>query len=198
MRRALLLLVLLSLAVAIVPRADANHPSGWHWRRGSNPVTIRVINGTSGVWADAVSGAAGRWSNKSTVVDLAVEGGPGGCAAVAGAVKVCSGDFAGSWAGLTEVGLSGDHAQWATVKLDDSASGAKRAVACHELGHALGLAHRPAGESTSCMTPSVSSSQTRVDDHDLRMLKRIYKHLDGSGLSTSEVRVVRIYTYLPR
>jgi predicted Zn-dependent protease len=160
---------------------------------------VRLINGATGGWQDAVTGAANRWSDKSTVLDIAVEGGAAGCGQVNGAMKVCNGSFSGSWAGLTTVGLVGKHIQWATVKLDNSAGTAQRAVSCHEIGHALGLGHRQPSETSSCMTPSVSASQRGPDAHDRKMLKRIYKHKDGaSATDGGDVRVVRIYTYLAR
>jgi hypothetical protein len=196
MKRTLLLLTLLGVVAAIAPMASANHSAGWHWRRGSNPFDVRVINGTTSGWFDSVNGAARRWSNKSTVLDMDTEDGGSGCGAVVGAVKVCNGYFSGSWAGLTTVTLIGKHIQSAVVQLDNSALSASRAVACHELGHSIGLAHRTQSETTSCMTPSISSAQTRPDSHDLRMLKRIYRHGDGIAASSGDVRVVRMFTYL--
>ncbi len=212
MKRPLFLLAGLALTAALVlPSATANHSAGYHWRRGSNPFNVRMINGTSANWSDAVKSAAGKWTRKSTVLDINLKRGGAGCGAVSGRVKICSGSFGGGWAGLTEVAQQGPHIVWATVKLDNAALAAKHAVACHELGHALGLSHRAQSETSSCLTPSVSAAQRRPDSHDIRMLRRIYRHSDGGGKAGAtggpivvrryparggEVTVLRYVTYL--
>jgi hypothetical protein len=194
MRRSLFLVALLAVIAAVVPLAKGHHQEPWHWRRASNPVTLTVVNGASGVWKDNVNGAARRWNKMSDVVTLSRVNGSNVCNPVRRKIAVCSGNFGQGWAGLTEVAQDGPHVVWALIRLDNSAAVAARAVSCHELGHALGLAHRPQSETTSCMTSSVGAAQTRPDRHDIRTLRRIYRHVDGFGAarSTGELKIQRI------
>jgi hypothetical protein len=53
--------------------------------------------------------------------------------------------------------------------------GARRSVACHEEGHALGLDHRK--PSNSCMVDG-AVFPARPDDHDFNALQNIYSHND--------------------
>jgi hypothetical protein len=194
MKRSLMLVAVLASIALVVPMASANHTAGYHWRHKASPFNVRLINGSAGVWRDAVVRGASRWT-QSPRLNIKVLAGGNSCQPVQGRVKVCSGNFSGGWAGLTEVAQNGPHVVWATIKLDNSAVSAARAVACHEIGHALGLAHRAQSESTSCLTPTVSASQVRPDTHDLRMLGAIYRHNDGANAKAADDGKTVIHRY---
>lgn len=203
MKRALALVLLCAVPAVGVGLASADHRWNGHWPRSSNPAEVKVVDSTTGAWRDAVAGAARRWSKKSSVIDISVAPGDSSgstrqsCPAPKGGVRICNGNYSGSWAGLTEVTVAGQHFQAASIKINEGvAGGAKRAVMCHEIGHALGLDHRPGSDTSSCMTAAVSASQTKPDGHDLKMLKKIYRHADGGGTpGASDVRVIRIYSF---
>jgi hypothetical protein len=195
LRRALALVFVLSVAAMWAATASAGHSSGIHWFRVSNPYTVRLIDSTSGAWKDAVAGAASKWSEKSSVIDIAVEDDAAmtDCPHTPGAVRVCSGKYPQGWVGLTTLRMVGKHIESATIRLDDSAGSAKKAVACHEIGHALGLEHRPAAQKTSCLTANVSPAQRRPDRHDIRQLKNLYGHSDlVPAKPGDEMEIIRI------
>lgn len=66
------------------------------------------------------------------------------------------------------------------IRIDQDCSGLsstrRRELACHEMGHSLGLDHRPAS-SSSCMT--IASMNSRVQNaHDYAQLAAMYNHSD--------------------
>jgi hypothetical protein len=84
------------------------------------------------------------------------------------------------WYGLFQPDQLG-HLTKGYIQFDDADppndAAAKRYVACHELGHSVGLAHRASG--TSCMN-TVSPGYQSPDSHDIEMLDRnIYQYSDG-------------------
>lgn len=48
-----------------------------------------------------------------------------------------------------------------------NSAGLRRSAFCHELGHALGLAHRGATNTTSCMRDGINTNNQAPDQHDL-------------------------------
>jgi hypothetical protein len=49
----------------------------------------------------------------------------------------------------------------------------RRMIACHEVGHTLGLQHTASGGTTSCMHPTAKTSQT-LRPHDVSHLEDLY------------------------
>lgn len=189
LRRLLFAAVTAGLVLAcIAPGAEAHHSWGVHWPRSSNPADLRFINSVTGAWRTPVARAAKEWSRRSAAVVITLKEGARDaasrqrCRAPKGAVRVCSADYGDtSWAAITHVVADGNHIIRAKIKLNDRGAAAHRALACHEMGHALGLAHRNQSEMSSCLTPYVSAAQAHPDGHDIDQLASIYKHEDGSG-----------------
>ncbi len=179
--------ITIAVVASSLGSATAHHPIGWHWRRGSNPVTVRLLDSVTAAWQQPVERAAREWSRRSGPVDIAIEKSMTKaskrrkCPAPDGAVRICNADYGDtSWAAITRVVRLGKHIVRAKIIMNDRGATAHRALACHEIGHALGLAHRQQ-EATSCLTPIVAPAQMHPDAHDIQQLRRIYDHSDGSA-----------------
>lgn len=192
MKRALLIAAALaSILVAPTPPAHAAAASaGYHWYNTTNgEVTVKFLSKVESIWDRGVSHAAKVWTESdkvnATVVDKAPDS---SCGLARGKVNICSGHYSGGWAGLTEVTYTvSGHVLTARMRLNDSTpSTARIAVACHEMGHAFGLAHNDPGDTTSCMTPTVTSAQKNPDNSNYNKLDQIYQHQpDGATRAPS-------------
>jgi hypothetical protein len=181
----------------LAPGARADHSAGWHWQRKADPFVVRLVDSVTSGWQPYVEAAAREWSDGSGVLNISVSPGASDaatrkeCPAPDGAVRICNADYGDKpWAATTRIVMVGSHIVRAKIKLNDRGAFAFRALACHEMGHALGLAHRSPGATSSCLTPAVASSQKHPDTHDLRQLKRIYEHNDGAaGAQSADAHV---------
>jgi hypothetical protein len=167
-------LAVLLAAGAAAPGASADHTSG-HWH--DRTVVVRDETG----FADhrrALDLAVRQWNAAGAAVRLELASGRGaGCdAPQAGEISVCRADLPPSRAGEARVWKQGDHIVRASVlvRADSWRFEHLVAIACHELGHALGLDHR--SERTSCLTATIHSSQP--DEHDLADLRAAHAHTE--------------------
>ncbi|MFJ8644837.1 hypothetical protein ACIRNI_01705 [Streptomyces sp. NPDC093546] len=91
-------------------------------------------------------------------------------------VHVYSGSYGTDWYGVTEANTSGGYFVdgSVTVKLNDQVTpntyAARRSVACHEMGHALGLDHN--GSTNSCL--SVPEFPQHPSSDDFGVLNLLY------------------------
>lgn len=185
-----------------MPGAEGNHSAGFHWRQSSKKLTVQLINSTQdSLWADGVSTRVKKWSEGSDELNINISAGSTdastrySCPKLDGKVRVCNYSYgktgSNNFAGLTTWYPRTGHLQWVTIKLNDSITtpAYRRAVICHELGHALGLAHQSqSNEGTkttpgTCMTPAVHTYQTLPKAHDFEELERIYGHAHKNGSS---------------
>ena len=125
----------------------------------------------SPVWP--VAAAALRWS-VGNPVDLRYT--VKGCPTDSQCVTVSQAEMADPTAGLTATGFIGGDIKSSNVTLDTTfgrtqSADRRRNVVCHELGHALGLAHRTAA--SSCLTSYVTS-QRYPDATDIKNLNTMY------------------------
>lgn len=158
--------------VALPPTARAHHAHE-HW---TSPLV--VIRDETGVpeYRRAIALAAARWNAAGAPVRLDVQDGLGrGCdSPPVGEISVCRHDLPASTVGEARSWLDGDHIVKASVLMDTAPRPFEHlvAIACHELGHTLGMDHRT--ERSSCLTATIHSSDP--DQHDHAELRRTHGH----------------------
>jgi hypothetical protein len=175
--------------------------AGWHWKRAANPFNVTLLASVQSKWMTPLTNAANEWST-SPIFDFHIVPGDtslatrSSCAETSGnEVHVCNANYgATGWAGLTELTLNGQHIVKIRVRLNDYyvTRTLRRLVACHELGHSVGLGHR--STPTSCMMPG-SGSRKHPDATDFKEIKRIYAHSDGASPTTAD-RTSRTITFI--
>lgn len=99
-------------------------------------------------------------------------------------INICAGALPGSdERGLTSAAIftGGNHFAYATIEVDNSMLTApnsfQRALACHELGHAIwGLGHEPQTATGTCMTPKIyPTTPTAYNAADYATIDGLYK-----------------------
>lgn len=151
------------------------------WRPGS---TVRVVNRMGSDWQGAIKAAVETWNRVDPQVTFVLEGNDGGASGGFGTIVINPINWASeaSYHGVTEPHDTDKDGYLDTININFNNywySGrypwpkhqAREALACHELGHARGLLHAPAGSGGGCMAddrvslgdPVVSGSQSLAD-----------------------------------
>ncbi len=188
MRRAITILAMAaSFMVAFTMIVRANH---FVCKRFAN-ADIQFYNGATGEYYTAFQNEAindpDSWHN-ATVINLQQVGGFGQNDQI-NAVNANYG--ASGWAGLAEPGDCGVPYMTAHANqyyLDNHGYFDKAFVACHELGHTVGLDHRGSGESTTCLREGGTGIfyPPYPDQHDL---DEVNSHYSTPPICTSCPRV---------
>jgi hypothetical protein len=201
MAKVLALLGVVSLSIALVGTALANHSWGkYHWEGSTNPRSLTVGDNLTGGWGSHLTTAISDW-NVSNVVDLTKQPGQAGsnCSPVAGRIEVCNGAYGNTgWLGIAQIWVPRQgHIAQATTKVNDTyfnsppynTSAWRQLVMCQEIAHDFGLDHQDENFNNanlgSCMDytsdPDGPPSNEHPNSHDFEQLESIYGHLDGGG-----------------
>jgi hypothetical protein len=168
----------LSLTLSVSARADDSDMATAHW--AARTVVVRDETGFAD-YHRAIEQAVNQWNAAAASIQLQLAGGLGrGCENPQGAeIPVCRSDLSGNRAGETRLWFAGGHVDAASVLMDASPHPFDQlvAIACHELGHALGLDHD--SRASSCLTPTIGS--TTPDDQDRHDLRVRYDHVHADG-----------------
>lgn len=161
---------------AVTYPAGHGLPGGVHWNR-VNTATAQVyfIDHTSVNWP--VSASASTW-NQTNRLGVYWRSPSQGCpGSNVGCVHVSEiNNSTVDYIGLTSWTVNGDHFGTVSVKLNSAFapdSTVKRSVACHELGHAIGLDHQNVND--SCMTAG-NVFPKYPNGHDFDKVRAIYSH----------------------
>ena len=159
-----------------------------HWPRAEEPLMVYVADGLTPSWDVAIDHAISVWNRNPHVHYQRVGAGACDYAEPPNTIDICPQhaiDMYGALA-LTYMFVHPDnlahlyHGQ-IDVNIDKSWwTGRQYRTMCHELGHGLGLWHRPELSSQSCMVARIAYMVAPVapDAQDYADLNTMYDHLD--------------------
>jgi hypothetical protein len=141
---------------------------GWRWV----PATVSVVDATgSWAWHAAIADAIDNW-NRAGVISMSLSTGP--CELAYRRITFCLGNLPGMTAGTTISPPQPGPLEFVQITSRPWQSWLRmRKIACHELGHAIGLGH-DVPPTSSCMAPVLNWAGVSPSQEDYALLATMY------------------------
>ena len=168
-------LIIISFLLIFIPSAKADHGTLGHW--GVHTITVADLTGDV-EWRIAIREAVSQWNAGMDYIEL-VSGTAATCSPnVERVIAFCfTSDLPPGWLGDARHTYREEHIVHVQIALRQHTSW-KPVIACHELGHALGLWHR-AQNSNSCLVPIIGpNTNPNPDEHDYKEVNKLHDHRD--------------------
>ena len=165
--------------VLTISHAEAAPPP-LHWQRGAHPLIVTVYDQTTDArWGAALHKLTDEWNVGTNGVEFVFSPDLADCENGHGpyTVVVCVHENR-SENHVGEAALYSDgagHLSQVLIWMDPRPDPAYNHLACHELGHALGVQHREA-KARTCMTDGYVKRHPHPDQQDFDGVSSVYSH----------------------
>lgn len=177
-----ILWVLALLTFLVGPSTSAAAVTTLHWKRSPHPVVVTLYDQTGDpLWRDAIQRLSGEWNAGIEGVEFVyrVSTTNADCTTGRGAFTVVACIRENSNVNhVAEAHLysDGEHLVHAMIWMDPRSDPSRNHLACHELGHTLGVVHRNPEENNTCMIDGYVERVEHPDQKDFDGVTRQHSH----------------------
>lgn len=176
--RKIILIALLILSTWIPNANAASHDL--HWERGTDPLIITVYDQTRNkAWGEALRKLTNKWNSGIHDIKFSYIHDPNNSSCEDGlglrTVVACIHETSDkNYLAQANIYYQNGHIIKATIWMDPRPKPKRDSLACHELGHTLGLDHRKDGD--TCMTTMDNRWISHPDEKDFQDVSLRHAH----------------------